>query len=67
LPSDGAVIGVVLAYYCFLAGLLLWPLAVLELWNLKGAWRQALNLGVGAYFATLAMLFLWDAAHSPTW
>jgi hypothetical protein len=67
LPSDGAVAGVILAYYCLLAEVLLWPLALLELWNPKGLWRKVLDIGIGAYFIALATLFFGGAAYSPAW
>jgi hypothetical protein len=70
MPSqleDAVIIGVFIAYYCVLAEVFLWPLAVLELWNFTGTWRLVLNLGIGTYFTALAALFLWGVAHSPVW
>ena len=70
MPSqleDAVIIGVFIACYCLLAEALLWPLAVLELWNPSGIWWRVLNLGIGAYITVLAALFLWGVAHSPVW
>lgn len=67
LPSDGAVVGVVIAYYCLLAEVLLWPLPLLELWNPKSVWRKILKVAAGAYFMALATLLFWGVALSPSW
>jgi hypothetical protein len=65
--EDAVIIGVFIAYYCVLAEVFLWPLAVLEFWNPIGTCRQVVNLGIGAYLAALAALFFWGVAHSPVW
>ncbi len=65
--EDAVIIGLLIAYYCLVAEALLWPLAVLELWDATGIWWRVLNLGIGAYITALAALFLWGVAHSPVW
>jgi hypothetical protein len=65
--ENAAIIGVFIAYYCLVADALLWPLAVLELWNPTGTCGRVLNLGIGAYLTALVAFFLWGVAHSPVW
>ncbi len=65
--EDAVIIGVFIAYYCLVADALLWPLAVLELWNPTGTCGRVLNLGIGTYFTALAALFFWGVTHSPVW